>query len=80
MSLVELLSTNRVKVPHEMPLHCCVTTACVFVKVLDELRAIDLWGRSVLTHALLSGHEHMFEAVLTAVRDDIPDEEVCDTK
>ena len=61
-------------------LHCGVTTVCMFVKVLDELRAIDLWRRNLLTHALLSGHGHMFEAVLTAVRDDIPDEEVCDTE
>ncbi|CAM9983964.1 unnamed protein product, partial [Scytosiphon promiscuus] len=45
-------------------------------EVLEQLKAIDLWGRSVLTHALLSGHEMMFEAAYGAVRDDIQDEQV----
>lgn len=37
---------------------------------------MDLWGRSVLTHAVLSGNGQMFEAVLGAVRDVVKDEEV----
>lgn len=45
-------------------------------QVLEQLKAIDLWGRSVLTHALLSGHEKMFEAAYGAIRDDVPDEQV----
>ncbi|CAN0000438.1 unnamed protein product, partial [Hapterophycus canaliculatus] len=45
-------------------------------QVLEQLKAIDLWGRSVLTHALLSGHEMMFEAAYGAVRDDVQDEQV----
>ena len=45
-------------------------------QVLHQLKAIDLWGRSVLTHALLSGHEMMFEAAYGAVRDDVNDEQV----
>eukprot|EP00903_Cladosiphon_okamuranus_P019556 g17986.t1 len=45
-------------------------------EVLQQLKAVDLWGRSVLTHALLSGHEMMFEAAYGAVRDDVIDEQV----
>lgn len=46
------------------------------LQVLEQLKAVDLWGRSVLTHALLSGHEMMFEAAYGAVRDEIQDEQV----
>lgn len=43
---------------------------------MQQLKAVDLWGRSVLTHALLSGHAMMFEAAYGAVRDDVNDEQV----
>lgn len=41
---------------------------------MQQLKAVDLWGRSVLTHALLSGHELMFEAAYGAIRDVLQDE------
>ncbi|CAN0466825.1 unnamed protein product [Laminaria digitata] len=54
-----------------------ILTECLWKdKVLKELKATDLWGRNVLTHALLSGHKLMFEAALGAVRDIVTDEEV----
>lgn len=44
--------------------------------MIAELRGRDIWGRSVLTHALLSGNGLMFEAALGSVRDELRDEEV----
>eukprot|EP00903_Cladosiphon_okamuranus_P012430 g11646.t1 len=41
-----------------------------------QLTAADLWGRTVLTHAIRSGHEQLFDAVLRAVRQDVLDSEV----
>ncbi|CBJ30072.1 Kinase, NEK [Ectocarpus siliculosus] len=52
-----------------------LVTRCLWTdEVLQQLKAVDLWGRSVLTHALLSGHEMMFEAAYGAVRDVLQDE------
>eukprot|EP00904_Undaria_pinnatifida_P002482 jgi/Undpi1/12234/HiC_scaffold_5.g01910.m1 len=45
-------------------------------QVREELTATDLWGRTVVTHAVRSGHVQMFEAALGALRDDILDTEV----
>lgn len=45
-------------------------------QALNELRAIDLWGRSTLTHAVLSGNELLFDAALGAIRSEVEDEEV----
>lgn len=45
-------------------------------EALNELRAIDLWGRSTLTHAVLSGNELLFDAALGAIRSEVEDEEV----
>ncbi|CAM9561820.1 unnamed protein product, partial [Ectocarpus sp. 8 AP-2014] len=52
-----------------------LVTKCLWTdEVLQQLKAVDLWGRSVLTHALLSGHELMFEAAYGAIRDVLQDE------
>lgn len=41
-----------------------------------QLTAKDLQGRTVLTHAIRSGHGELFDAVLTAVRNDVLESEV----
>ncbi len=41
-----------------------------------QLRAKDLKGRTILTHAIRSGHVQLFDAVLTAVRHDVLESEV----
>lgn len=47
-------------------------------QVRDQLTALDLFGRSTITHAVQSGNLQLFEACLTAVRDDVIDAEVRD--
>ncbi|CAM9643513.1 unnamed protein product [Pylaiella littoralis] len=53
---------------------------CLWVaEVLEQMRATDLWGTSVLTHALLSGHDKTFKAAYGAIRDHVTDEqEICE--
>lgn len=42
----------------------------------EQLKATDAWGRSLLTHAVLSGRVAVFDAVLYAAREKILDDEV----
>lgn len=45
-------------------------------QVREQLKIKDLLGRSILTHAVMSGHEQLFEAALHALRDEVLDDEV----
>ena len=42
----------------------------------EQLKATDAWGRSLLTHAVLSGRVAVFDAVFYAAREKILDDEV----
>lgn len=46
-------------------------------QVREQLKATDAWGRSLLTHAVLSGCVAVFDAVFHAAREKILDDEVC---
>ena len=45
-------------------------------QIREQLRATDLWGRNILTHAVLSGRVQLFDAALEALRDDVLDVDV----
>ena len=45
-------------------------------QIRGQLRLKDSWGRSLLTHAVLSGHVQVFDAAFNAMRENILDPEV----
>eukprot|EP00752_Nemacystus_decipiens_P002733 g2552.t1 len=45
-------------------------------QVREQLKATDAWGRSLLTHAVLSGRVVVFDAVFYAARETLLDDEV----
>lgn len=40
------------------------------------MTAKDSWGRTVVAHAVLSGRPQVFDAVFSALREEVRDEEV----
>lgn len=42
----------------------------------EQLKVKDSWGRTVLTHAVISGHTKVFETAFYAMRGQIYDYEV----
>lgn len=47
-----------------------------FLQVHEQLKAKDSWGRTILTHAVLSGCVEVFDAAFFALREEILDYEV----
>lgn len=45
-------------------------------QIREQLRKKDYWGRTVLTHAVLSGRVQVFDAAFNAMREHILDSEV----
>eukprot|EP00752_Nemacystus_decipiens_P002652 g2481.t1 len=47
-------------------------------QVREVLKARDSWGRTLVSHGILSGNPHVFEVTMSALRKDLLDEDVQD--